>query len=176
MYNYTHKTIHNTQCYGTEPPTRDKIFVANGRKRSEKEALETGCTFSAWNQFFQTKTRKKRFLDRLDRAKSATSSDGCSKLDNYSLLSKLLNRYEEADSTGGTAAAAPVTTTSTTTTTTPADNRSMLKHSGMYCDFLIAIHINMQLGQGSTLVRMTTRTESSFLSVKEKLFTSWWLS
>ena len=76
-------------------------------------------------------------MDRLDRAKSATSSDSCSKLDNYSLLSKLLNRYEEADSTGDTAAAA--TTTSTATTTTPADNRSMLKHSGMYCDFLIAL-------------------------------------
>ena len=58
------------------------------------------------------------------------------------MLSKLLDCFEaDDDSTGDAAAPA-----SNATTTTPADNRSMLKHSGMYCDFLIILHMNNGTG------------------------------
>ena len=60
-----------------------------------KKRLRLGARFQLEINF-PDEDSKKRFLDRLDRAKSATSSDSCSKLDNYSLLSKLLDRYEEA--------------------------------------------------------------------------------
>ena len=72
---------------------------------------------------------KKQFLSRLDKARNAaTTSDSCPKVDNYCLLSMLLDRFEEARGTGD---AAPVTSNTTTAGAT-AENRSMLKHSGIY--------------------------------------------
>ena len=69
---------------------------------------------------------KKVFLSRLDKARNVTTSDGCPKVDNYSLLSKLLDQFEEARGTGD---AAPVTSNTATADTTP-EKRSMLKYSG----------------------------------------------
>ena len=44
----THNTIDNTLCQAANTQVQhDKIFVANGRKQSDKEAIAIGCTFSA---------------------------------------------------------------------------------------------------------------------------------
>ena len=73
---------------------------------------------------FPDEDSKRRLLSRLDTARKAVSTDGCSKVDNYSLLSMLLDQFEEARGTGD---AAPVTSSNTVTV---PENRSMLKHSG----------------------------------------------
>ena len=134
----THYTIDNAQCYGAQPPTRDTDLCCKWQKAVREEALETGCTFSAGINFPDVDARK-RFLSRLYKARNAASSDGCLKVDNYSLLSMLLDQFEEARGTGD---AAPVTATNDTATagTTP-ENRSMLKHSGNLLNF--PVHLNL---------------------------------
>ena len=110
---------------GTAAQPRDKpLLMAESAPRKKRSRL--GARFQLEINFPDEES-KKQFLSRLDRAKNATSSDGCPKVDNYSLLSMLLDRFEEADSTGDAALV----------TTSPAENRSMLKHSGNVLHFLV---------------------------------------
>ena len=70
---------------------------------------------------FPNEDLKKTFFSRLDRARSSLSSSGLRNLDNYRLLSLMLDHSEKE---------AGLDSDIVSSTTSPAQRKPMLKHSG----------------------------------------------
>ena len=70
---------------------------------------------------FPNEDLKKTFLSRLDKARSSLSSSGSRNVDNYRLLSSLLDHFEEE---------AGLDSIVVPSTTSPAQRKPILKHSG----------------------------------------------